>query len=144
MTNNEHFIKLAFDISKHSKAIRLKVGAIIVDSTNNIISSGSNNMPKIGFSSCCEYINDNNELTTRPDLIHAEENAIGYAAKRGYKCEGATIFITDSPCLQCAKLIYSAGIKKVVYCRKYRIDAGLWFLEKVGIEVEQIKFDYNG
>lgn len=137
-------MKLAFDCAKNSKAKRLKVGAIVVNSTNKIIGTGKNRMPR-NYNEICEHYDTNkNELVTNKELIHAEEDAIGYCAECGKSTRNATIFITDSPCLQCAKLIYSAGIKKVVYCRRYRISDGLLFLEKVGVEVKQINFDYNG
>lgn len=134
----KQFMKLAFDCAKSSKAKRLKVGAIVVDSTNKIIGTGKNRMPR-NYSEDCEYYDAKSDtLITKDELIHAEADAICYCAECGRSTRNATIFITDSPCLQCAKLIYSAGIKKVVYCRQYRIDAGLRFLEKVGIEVEQL------
>lgn len=131
------FMKLAFDIANKSKAKRLKVGAVLVDGANKIIGTGKNHIPDV-YGDDCEYTNDKGELVTRDELIHAEEDAICYAAKCGCRTKGATIYVTDSPCLSCAKLIYSAGIEKVVYCRPYRLTLGLDFLRSVDIEVEQL------
>lgn len=120
-----------------SSARRLKVGAIIVKD-NRIISIGYNGMPA-GWDNNCEYEhysigNPNDfELKTRPEVLHAEENALIKLARDGESGKGATLFITHAPCIQCAKLIYGAGIKEVIYKNTYRDTAGLDFLFKCGV-----------
>lgn len=132
MNKFDELMNKAFDVANLSNAKRLKVGAVIVNDNGDIISFGENNMPKDWDTKVCEY-NTKEGLVTKDELIHAESNAILKCARDGIKLEGCTIFITDSPCLQCAKLIYQAGIKTVVYKRKYRLTYGLDFLKQVGV-----------
>jgi dCMP deaminase len=139
-----------------SHAVRLQVGAVIVKD-DSVISYGYNGMPA-GWDNNCEdrvYANewsiDNNEwqykdetgkpynLKTKPEVLHAESNAIAKLAKSTSSGDGASIFITHAPCHDCAKLIYQSGISSVYYRSAYRDSAGLEFLEKSGIEVKQIK-----
>lgn len=123
-----------------SHARRLKVGAIVVKD-DRIISIGYNGMPS-GWDNDCEeeflHEDGGTTLRTKPEVLHAETNAIAKLAKSNDSGNGATMFITHSPCIECAKLIYQSGINHVVYMQKYRDDAGVEFLEKSGVTVEQV------
>ena len=99
-----------------------------------IISDGYNGTPE-GFENICEEENN----TTKPYVLHAEANAITKVAKSHNSSEGSTLYVTDSPCIECAKLIIQAGINRVVYSRKYRIIDGLDLLERADIEVDQLR-----
>jgi len=129
------YMKTAYAFSECSTATRLKVGAILVDkSGKNIISFSYNGTPS-GWSNICE--DENNQ--TLPEVLHAETNLISKLAKQGgVGSEGGILFCTHSPCFQCAKLIYQAGIKEVFYSQKYRCEDGIEFLEKLGIKVTQL------
>ena len=111
---------------------RRQVGALIVKD-KMIISDGYNGTPS-GFENDCE---DNN--VTKPYVLHAEANAITKVAKSGNSSEGATLYVTASPCIECAKLIIQSGIKRVVYSEEYRLDDGLKLLSRAGIEVEKVE-----
>ena len=113
----------------NSYCIRRKVGALVVKD-KMIISDGYNGTPS-GFENVCE---DENNLT-KSYVLHAEANAITKLARSSNNSEGATLYVTASPCFECAKLIIQAGIKRVVYGEKYRLDDGLRLLERAGIEV---------
>jgi dCMP deaminase len=115
--------------SQNSYCLRRKVGALLVKG-KMIISDGYNGTPS-GFENICE---DENHQT-KPYVLHAEANAITKIAKSNNSSEGATLYVTSSPCLECAKLIIQSGIKRVVYCEQYRIDDGIRLLERAGIEV---------
>lgn len=139
------FIKLYHNIAGQvaglSSARRLQVGAIIVKD-DRIISIGYNGMPA-GWDNNCEYeqrnLQDGSlELKTRPEVLHAETNAIAKLAKSNDSGDGADLFITHSPCLDCAKLIYQSGINRVYFGQHYRDDHGIRFLKQSGIEVIQI------
>ena len=121
--------------SENSRCNRLKVGALIVKN-KMIISDGFNGTPS-GFDNTCE---DENNVTN-PYVLHAEANAITKIARTHNSSDGATLYVTASPCLECAKLIIQAGIKRVVYGTKYRLDDGLILLEKANIET--IMIDIN-
>ena len=118
--------------AKNSYCKRRQVGALIVKD-RMIISDGYNGTP-VGFENVCE---DENGIT-KPYVLHAEANAITKVAKSNNSSNGATLYITDSPCMECAKLIIQAGIIRVVYSNKYRITEGLDLLERAGISVEQL------
>ena len=124
-----------------SHARRLKVGAIVVKD-DRIISIGYNGMPAGWDNTCEEEIKwPNGEirgLITKPEVLHAETNAIAKLAKSNDSGNGATMFITHSPCIECAKLIYQSGIGHVMYMQNYRDDAGITFLERSGVVVEQV------
>ena len=127
--------------AKLSSARRLQVGCVIVKD-NTIISIGYNGMPS-GWDNNCEYdMYDDAEqwvgLKTKPEVLHAETNAIAKLAKSTQSGLGATMFITHAPCLECAKLIYQSGINSVLYRNSYRSDDGIKFLEKASVEVEKI------
>lgn len=127
------YLKIANEWSQLSYCQRKKVGAIIVRD-RMIISDGYNGTPT-GFDNCCE---DEQGLTNWY-VLHAEANAILKVARSTQSCEGATLYITLSPCKECSKLIHQSGIKRVVYQLGYRDTTGVDFLEKAGVIVEQIE-----
>jgi dCMP deaminase len=136
------FMETAETFAKLSSARRLKVGAVIVKD-NRIISIGYNGMPS-GWDNNCENElkwpnGDIQFLETKPEVLHAEANAITKVAKSSESCYNADIYTTTAPCLECAKLIYQSGIKKVYWRTPHlRSTDGLEFLEKCGMEIEQI------
>lgn len=123
------YLKMAAIWAENSYCQRRKVGAIIVKD-KMIISDGYNGTPA-GFENICE---DEHGIT-KPYVLHAEANAITKVAKSNNSSEGATLYITSSPCVECAKLIIQAGIRRVVYSTEYRITDGLDLLRRAGIEV---------
>ena len=137
------FIQLYSDIAQRvallSSARRLQVGAIIVKD-DRIISMGYNGMPA-GWDNDCEHVvvdGYSTQLVTKPEVLHAESNCISKVARSTESALSASMFITHSPCLECAKLIYQSGIDRVYYHTQYRSDHGLKFLERSGIQVYQI------
>ena len=136
------FMETAETFAELSSARRLKVGAVIVKD-NRIISIGYNGMPS-GWDNNCENElkwpnGDIQFLETKPEVLHAEANAITKVAKSSESCYNADIYTTTAPCLECAKLIYQSGIKKVYWRTPHlRSRDGLDFLEKCGMEIEQI------
>ena len=129
---------IALRVSELSSARRLQVGAVIVKQ-DRIISMGYNGMPA-GWDNNCEYEHWHDgiaELQTRPEVLHAESNAIAKLARSNDSGQDADLFITHSPCLECAKLIYQSGINRVYYGQQYRSDAGIRFLTQSGITVTQ-------
>ena len=126
------YLQIAREWSLLSYCKRKQVGAIIVKD-RMIISDGYNGTPS-GFENCCE----DDEGLTRWDVLHAEANAILKVARSTQSCEGATLYITLSPCKECSKLIHQSGIKRVVYQNGYRDDSGIQFLIKAGVEVIHI------
>jgi dCMP deaminase len=133
--DNEMYMQIALLTAQRSYATRLKVGCVIVKN-HSIISFGWNGMPT-GYDNCCE-MEVNGEMVTRPEVQHAELNAIAKLCQNGYSSEGASIFISHSPCIHCALLIQKCGIREVYYHRQYRDDAGIEFLRKAGIKVEKL------
>ena len=127
-------MEIAHDISKLSNAQRKKVGCVIVKE-GAIISNGFNGTPAGWFTNLCE---DENGIT-KPEVLHAESNAIAKTAKSTLSCEGADLFVTLSPCFECAKLIIQAGISKVFYSELYHNTDGLTLLEKADIPTKQIE-----
>lgn len=123
--------------SELSHCNRKKVGALIVKD-GMIISDGYNGTPS-GFDNCCE--NDHGE--THWYVLHAEANAILKVAKSNHNCEGATLYLTLSPCKECSKLVVQAGIRRIVYMMDYKDDSGLQFLTSAGIEVVQIQSPFD-
>ena len=123
-----------------SHAQRLKVGAIIVKD-DTVISYGYNGMPAGWDNNCEDIIVDgiSSQLKTKPEVLHAESNAIAKLAKSSNSGLGADLFVTHSPCLECAKLIYQAGIKHVWFNESYRDNAGINFLKQGGVVVEMVK-----
>lgn len=126
------YLRIAKEWGNLSHCKRKKVGAIIVRD-RMIISDGYNGTPT-NFDNCCE---DADGLT-QWYVLHAEANAILKVAKSTQSCEGATLYITLSPCRECSKLIHQSGIKRVVYQKGYRDESGIDFLKKAGVEVEFI------
>ena len=129
---DEKYIRMAKIWATNSYCKRRQVGALIVKD-KMIISDGYNGTPS-GFENDCE---DNN--VTKPYVLHAEANAITKVAKSGNSSEGATLYVTASPCIECAKWIIQSGIKRVVYSEEYRLDDGLKLLSRAGIEVEKVE-----
>ena len=125
-------MRVAETYASLSSAKRLQVGAIVVKD-NRVVSIGYNGMPS-GWDNVCE--DENNK--TKPEVLHAETNAIAKLARSNESGLDATMFITHAPCIDCAKLIYQSGISKVYYRNTYRETTGIDFLNKGGIEVEQI------
>jgi dCMP deaminase len=120
-----------------SHARRLHVGAIIVKD-DRIISIGYNGMPA-GWDNNCEDTLEDGTLKTKPEVLHAESNAIAKLAKSSESGLDASLFVTHAPCMDCAKLIYQSGISSVYYRDSYRDMAGLNFLKQSGIKIEQIE-----
>lgn len=126
---DRRYIRMANIWAENSYCQRRKVGCLVVRG-NMIISDGYNGTPS-GFENVCE--DDNN--VTKPYVLHAEANAITKIARSGNSSDGATMYVTASPCIECAKLIIQAGIRRVVYSEKYRLEDGLELLRRAGIEV---------
>ena len=129
------YLKMAREWAKLSHCKRKQVGALIVKG-RMIISDGFNGTPS-GFDNCCE---DAKGLT-KWEVLHAEANAILKVASSTQSAEGATLYITLSPCTECSKLIHQAGIKRVVYAKDYRDSSGLNFLEKAGVEIKYLPYE---
>jgi len=134
-------MKAAEVYSQLSSARRLQVGCVIVKN-NTIIGIGYNGMPS-GWDNDCEFADyyDDGDFVIRskPEVLHAETNAIAKVAKSTNSTEDADLFVTHAPCLDCAKLIHQSGIKRVFYRDTYRSDEGLKFLKQCNIEVENVK-----
>ncbi|MBQ3882186.1 MAG: dCMP deaminase family protein [Bacteroidales bacterium] len=126
------YLDMAQIWARNSYCKRRQVGALIVKD-RMIISDGYNGTPS-GFENICEDENG----ATKPYVLHAEANAISKVAKSGNSSEGATLYVTASPCLECSKLIIQAGIKRVVYRDEYRLTDGIDLLKRAGIEVEKV------
>ena len=126
---DRRYIRMAHIWAENSYCTRRKVGALIVKN-QMIISDGYNGTPS-DFENVCE---DENGLT-KPYVLHAEANAITKIARSNTSSDGATLYVTASPCIECAKLIIQAGIKRVVYSEKYRLEDGLDLLKRANIEV---------
>ncbi|MCK9321922.1 MAG: dCMP deaminase family protein [Bacteroidales bacterium] len=132
---DKHYLEMAAIWAKNSYCKRRQVGALIVKD-KMIISDGYNGTPS-GFENECE---DENYIT-KPYVLHAEANAITKVAKSGNSSSGATLYVTTSPCIECAKLIIQSGIIRVVYLNKYNKTEGLDLLKRAGIEVINFKKD---
>lgn len=126
------FMDTAERFAQLSSAKRLQVGAVIVQE-NRIVSIGYNGMPS-GWTNDCE----GDDGKTKDEVIHAEANAILKLARDGERGYGSSLFCTHAPCIQCAKLIYGAGVSKVYYRESYRNTDGLDFLGKCNVEVEKV------
>ena len=125
----KRYMQMAIIWAENSYCKRRKVGALIVKD-KMIISDGYNGTPA-GFENICE---DENGLT-KPYVLHAEANASTKIARSNNSSEGATLYVTASPCIECAKLIIQAGIKRVVYAEKYRLEDGLELMKRANIEL---------
>ena len=135
---------IAHEVAKMSYARRLQVGAVIVKN-DRVISMGYNGMPA-GWDNNCESEETEfnlvtktrtgtGKLTTRPEVLHAESNAIAKLAKSNDSGDGADLFVTHAPCMECSKLIFQSGIGRVYYSSDYRDDCGIKFLKQSGVEV---------
>ncbi len=129
------YLRMAGIWAENSYCQRRQVGAIIVKD-KMIISDGYNGTPS-GFENVCE----NEDGLTKPYVLHAEANAITKIARSGNNSDGATLYVTDSPCIECAKLIIQAGIKRVIYSREYRLTDGIDLLRRAGIDVEYLSVE---
>ena len=130
---DQRYLKMAAIWAQNSYCKRRQVGALLVKD-QMIISDGYNGTPS-GFENNCE--DENNK--TKPYVLHAEANAITKVAKSGNSSEGATMYVTSSPCMECAKLIIQAGIKRVVFTDSYRLEDGIELLRRAKIEVVQVE-----
>ena len=130
------YLRMARIWAENSYCVRRQVGALIVKD-KMIISDGYNGTPS-GFENVCE-----DEITgqTKPYVLHAEANAITKVAKSSNSSEGATLYVTASPCIECAKLIIQSGIRRVVYADSYHSTDGIDLLKRVGIEIVQLELD---
>lgn len=150
MKNEDQFyMNIAHEVSRQSYAEKMQVGSVIVKN-NRIISIGYNGTPT-GWDNNCEYIIEHEmgiaehsedtyirkELKTKPEVLHAETNAIAKVAQSSESSKGATLYTTCAPCLQCAKLIYQSGIRRVVFKDEYRERDGLDFLSRAGLDIKQ-------
>ena len=132
------YLRMALEWAQLSHCKRKKVGALIVKN-NMIISDGYNGTPS-GFDNTCEDENGK----TKWYVLHAEANAILKCAKHGQSCQGSNLYLTLSPCQDCSKLIYQAGIKRVIYHTPYKDSSGLLFLQKAGVETQHLEnFKYE-
>lgn len=137
-TNKQHeldkrYMRMATIWAENSYCVRRKVGALIVKD-KMIISDGYNGTP-VGFENICE----NDEGFTKPYVLHAEANAITKIARSNNNSNGATLYVTTSPCIECAKLIIQAGIVRVVYGEEYHVMDGIELLKRAGVEVVYLK-----
>lgn len=129
---DQSYLDMAAIWARNSYCKRRQVGALIVKD-RMIISDGYNGTPS-GFENVCE----DEAGVTKPYVLHAEANAISKVAKSGNSSDGSTLYVTASPCLECAKLIIQAGIRRVVYRDEYRLTDGVDLLRRAGIEVEKV------
>lgn len=132
------YLRMARIWAENSYCQRRQVGALIVKD-KMIISDGYNGTPS-GFENICE---DENGLT-KPYVLHAEANAITKIARSGNNSDGATLYVTDAPCIECSKLIIQAGIKRVIYSKQYRLTDGVELLQRAGIEVIYLPIEDQG
>ena len=130
---DERYLKMAMIWAENSYCTRRQVGALLVKD-KMIISDGYNGTPS-GFENVCE--DENNK--TKPYVLHAEANAITKVAKSNNSSEGATLYVSSSPCLECSKLIIQAGIKRVVFSEQYHMNDGVELLERAKIEVIKVE-----
>jgi dCMP deaminase len=129
---DERYLRMAAVWAENSYCTRRQVGALLVKD-KMIISDGYNGTPS-GFENVCE--DDNNK--TKPYVLHAEANAITKVAKSNNSSDGATLYVTSSPCLECSKLIIQSGIKRVVFSEQYRVNDGVELLERAKVEVVMV------
>ena len=132
---DKRYLRMARIWAENSYCTRRKVGALIVKD-KMIISDGYNGTPS-GFENVCELDNG----TTKPYVLHAEANAITKISKSGNNSDGATLYVTASPCLECSKLIIQSGIRRVVYSETYRLTDGIDLLKRAGVEVVFIELE---
>jgi dCMP deaminase len=138
---NDFYMDIAHRVSQMSHARRLQVGSVLVKD-GNIISFGWNGMPS-GWDNNCEdeirnIYDGDYALRTKPEVLHAEQNCLTKIARSTNSSDGACMFITHAPCIECAKSIFQSGIKKVFYRNTYRTEDGLKFLEKCEVQIERV------
>lgn len=131
------YMRMAKAIAELSYAQKKKVGSIIVSPEGQVISQGFNGTPT-GFDNCCEDVLPDGTLKTKPEVLHSESNALMKCAKYTSSTKDATLYVTLSPCINCAKLIIQAEIKRVVYLEDYKDATGLDWLRKCRVIVEKI------
>lgn len=131
------YLRMAAIWAENSYCQRRKVGALVVKE-KMIISDGYNGTPS-GFENVCEDAHG----VTHPYVLHAEANAITKLARSGNNSDRATLYVTASPCIECAKLIIQAGIRRVVYAEQYRLTDGIDLLRRAGVEVEHLPLDLS-
>ena len=129
---DQRYLRMARTLAENSYCKRRQVGALIVKD-KMIISDGYNGTPS-GFPNICE----DETNTTYPYVLHAEANAITKIARSGNSSDGATLYVTAAPCLECSKLIIQAGIKRVIYSEHYRLEDGVELLRRAGIDVQYV------
>jgi dCMP deaminase len=129
---DQRYLKMAEIWSQNSYCKRRQVGALLVKD-QMIISDGYNGTPA-GFENVCE----DEDNSTKPYVLHAEANAITKVAKSGNSSDGATLYVTSSPCIECSKLIIQAGIKRVVFTESYRLEDGINLLKRANIDIKQV------
>ena len=132
---DQAYLKMALEWGRLSKAKRKQVGCLVVRN-GMIISDGYNGTPH-GFDNECEF-ETRFGYETRPEVLHAESNALTKLAKSTQSSDGSTVYITLSPCFDCSKLMIQSGIRRVVYCEKYRILDGIDLLQKAGLDVAHV------
>lgn len=132
------YMKLAGEVANLSVSRRSKVGCVIVKN-NNVISMGYNGTPAGWDNNCENELIEPFGLVTKPEVCHSEFNSIGKLAREGTSSNNADLFITLTPCFECAKLIHVSGIRKVWYRDEYRDLSGLEFLKNCGIETEKVE-----
>lgn len=132
---DRRYMRMAFIWAENSYCKRRKVGALLVKD-KMIISDGYNGTPS-GFENVCEDEND----ITKPYVLHAEANAITKVARSNNSSDGATLYVTSSPCIECAKLIIQAGINRVVFADNYRLSDGIDLLRRANIELVSVEID---
>ena len=135
---DQRYLRMARIWAENSYCKRRQVGALLVKD-GAIISDGFNGTPS-GFENICE---DENNVS-KPYVLHAEANAITKIARSSQNSDGATLYVTASPCIDCAKLIIQSGIRRVVYGENYRLDDGIRLLQRAGIETTFVNLDNNG
>lgn len=131
---DSRYLRMTQIWAENSYCKRRQVGALLVKD-KMIISDGYNGTPS-GFENVCEE-----DGVTKPYVLHAEANAITKIARSGNNSDGSTLYVTDSPCIECAKLIIQAGIKRVIYSREYRLTDGIDLLRRAGIEVQYLPIE---
>jgi len=135
---NNLYMDIADRVAQMSYAVRAKIGCVIVNN-GQIIATGFNGMPAGMQNECEHYDISGVVMVTNPEVSHAEENAIGKIARSTLSSEGSTAYITMSPCIHCAKLLFTSGISKVFYRDSYRISDGVEFLRNRNVHVEQLQ-----
>ncbi len=134
---DSRYLRMAYIWAENSYCARRKVGALLVKN-GTIISDGFNGTPS-GFENICE---DENNVS-KPYVLHAEANAITKIARSSQNSDGATLYVTASPCIDCAKLIIQSGIRRVVYGENYRLDDGVVLLKRAGIETVYLNLEQH-